>query len=82
MEMGLEVPQISALWIARTVTNLPPGSSENSWEWGATLVPAGMGPRPHYVAETRLFLSTGSWTALCSRLNTARERTTDTLKEV
>lgn len=55
--MGLEVPQISALWIARTVINLPPGSSENSWEWGATLVPAGMGPRAHYVAETRLCLS-------------------------
>lgn len=33
---------------------LPPGSSEISWKWGATLIPAGMGPSLHSVAEKGL----------------------------
>lgn len=83
-QMGLEIPQISALWIARTVISLPPGSSEISWEsgWGAALVPAGMGPSLCCVAEKGLCISpTESWTALCSPHSTVRERTTGTLKE-
>ena len=37
--------------VVRTVISLPPGSSEISWEWGTTLVPAGMGPSHCYMAE-------------------------------